>query len=79
MRHEQAIARLNESIAELREYAGTDTAKAAFRMLDALAEVYRHDLVSTEPGDLVFRQAATKQVEALAKLFSGDVNADPRI
>lgn len=79
MTHDQAIERLNASVRNAVEYAGTESMNAARRMLEDLAEVYRHDLINVPPEQLVFRQAVAKQVIALSQVFAGNVNADPRI
>lgn len=79
MTHDEAVTCLNAAVAEVTEYAGTSQHVAALRMLDALAETYRHDLVSASPDQLVHRQACVRQVMALRDVFAGHVNADPRI
>lgn len=79
MTHDQAIERVNKAMETMKDYAGTDASLAAVRLLQAMAELYRHELVNVAPSDIAFRQAAAKQVMALENVFAGDANADARI
>lgn len=61
--------RLDESAREVREYAGTDCARAVARHLAALEESYLHDLRGVSPEKLTARQAALSQVTELQILL----------
>ena len=66
-------------LAEVAEYESTPQWRLCAMLFEAMADEYRHDLVDVSADELPRKQALAKQMVALAELFAGKPNSDPRL
>ena len=71
--------RLMAAAQVLGAYVGGDANVALVRWVDALTEVYKEELISVRPEDLLALQAKVRQLEALRAIASGAVQTNGRI
>jgi hypothetical protein len=57
---------------DLAAYAGSDVSTAAVRLVDALTEAYKIDLVTIKPEDLLRVQTSIRQLQALRGVLTGE-------
>jgi len=79
MDQERVHEMLTESAQSVAAFAGTDCARVAVKMLDALAAGYMLDMLTCKPESVPHYQACARQALALAKVFEGETMASPRI
>jgi hypothetical protein len=65
--------------AEVRSYGGGSMVDSIVRLFDALSACYLEDLRNVAPEQLVRKQAAIKQVDAIKSVLLGDPNSNGRI
>lgn len=74
---DQAQKRMEQAAEAVREYKGTDASNAVIRMLDAMADHYRHQLVEADVDRVVVLQTQVKQVRALIRVMRGEPYVSP--
>ena len=75
-----ALARaIDNHTAVLRQFHGSEAHRAMTALLQALELVYKDELVSVQPDQLVARQTAIRQVMALRKAIESGSLQSPRI
>lgn len=75
---EQIRAGLNEAMASVRAYRGTETYLAMVRLLDAIDDVHCESLTVASAADVPKIQGAVSQARALRHaLISESLNASP--
>lgn len=79
MNFESNGTRLMTAAQNLGAYAGGDANVALVRWIDALTEVYKDELISVPPQDLLALQAKVRQLEALRAIGMGAVQTNGRI
>lgn len=71
--------RVAEATRTVREFAGSAPNQQMLALLDAMADSYALSLLTVSADELLFRQAALKQVMALASVLRGDEMSHPVI
>lgn len=74
---QQAQKRMEQATDAVREYAGADALNAMIRMLEATAEVYRHQLVDATDERIPQLQTQVKQLRALTRVLRGEPHVSP--
>ena len=72
-------ARLCELAAEVRSYSGSDASRALVLWLDMMTDIYKEDLVTCTPVDLVALQSKVTQLAALRQLAAGTHQINGRV
>lgn len=72
-------AQLFEAAKHLVDFSGSDASVALVRWIDALTAVYKEELVSVQPDDLLALQTKVIQLAALRSLALGAVQTNGRI
>lgn len=76
---ESSGTRLMAAAQVLGAYAGGDANVALVRWIDAAIEVYKEDLLTVTPADLLALQTKVLQLQALRALAMGAVQTNGRI